>query len=427
MTKTHALKLSNYLRNLLKANTFILLVFLIGCSAEAPTATSTGVIQVDSTDSRPGIATETNTAPTPTDSPTETSIPVPETIAVTATTVPATPTMAITLDALSYTQIHTEQLVFQTEGFYLVGDLQIPVNGEFHPVIIMVHGSGDSNREDYGRYRPIMDRFLSAGYAVFSWDKPGTGESSGQLSYYADVISQRAAILLEAIEVMKAHPSIDPHAIGVWGISQAGYVIPMTMTMTDDIAFIILISGPAMDSYDQGAYLIGQVAYCFGSSQEEADVIEELISNVEKANTYREYLENVERLNEHLSDADFGLSRDVIPESEWEPEDVKGLAFFNPIEVIEQTTIPVLAIFGELDRQVDPVQGSQAFSQALQEAGNPLTRVELIPGVDHVIVKTETGCFDEQANYSRAQLLGYPDEYLDLLETWVRQIMDSQE
>jgi len=58
-------------------------------------------------------------------------------------------------------------------------------------------------------YLPIMEQMLRAGYGVFSWDKPGTGESTGDIDPY-HVISERAQILLDAIEVMKAHPDIDP-------------------------------------------------------------------------------------------------------------------------------------------------------------------------------------------------------------------------
>ena len=60
---------------------------------------------------------------------------------------------------------------------------------------------------------------LGAGYAVFSWDKPGTGQSTGQVDSTPRKYHKRAQIVLEAIEVMKAHPDIDPNRIGLWGIS----------------------------------------------------------------------------------------------------------------------------------------------------------------------------------------------------------------
>jgi hypothetical protein len=123
------------------------------------------------------------------------------------------------------------------------------------------------------------------------------------------VLTERASILLDAIAVLKDHPAIDPEQIGVWCISQAGYIMPLALTMTDDIAFMIVISGPAMDSYDQGAYLLGQLVRCAGGSEEEADLVQKQSSAAEKATTYEEYLENIVPLYENPLLADLGIFR----------------------------------------------------------------------------------------------------------------------
>ena len=339
---------------------------------------------------------------------------------MTAPTATATPTEPAPATA----SMEIEEITFQSGHFTLVGDLQIPATEEKHPAIIMVHGDGGIDRYGFGTYRPVMERFLRAGYAVFSWDKPGTGASRGKLANDGAKLSQRAAILVSAAELLKEHPAIDHERIGAWGISQGGYVIPLALRMTDDIAFMIVVSGPAMDSYDQGAYLLGQMAFCAGASQEEARFIEQHLSAADKAITYQDYYENTVLLQEHPKFQAMGLSLNILSESEWKPEDRGGLAFFDPIEVIERTTIPVLAFFGEKDRQVDPFQGAQAYQEALQKAGNRNYRVELIPGVDHNIVLCETGCLAERDKRSRADWLKYAPEYLDWMEEWLVQLAD---
>ena len=62
----------------------------------------------------------------------------------------------------------------------MVGDLRLPARREPFPVVLFVHGSGDADRTMFGLYLPVMERMLQAGYAVFSWDKPGYGKSTGQ-------------------------------------------------------------------------------------------------------------------------------------------------------------------------------------------------------------------------------------------------------
>ena len=146
-----------------------------------------------------------------------------------------------------------EEITFQSGPFKVVGDLRLPDgNGPF-PVVLFVHGSGPADRTGSMGYLPIMERMLRAGSATFAWDKPGTGESTGTLSE-PNLRHKRAQILLDAIEFMKTRPDIDPIRIGVWVGSQAGYVIPIALTQTKDIAFVICVSCPGESGIDQTGY-----------------------------------------------------------------------------------------------------------------------------------------------------------------------------
>ncbi len=136
--------------------------------------------------------------------------------------------------------------------FTFVGELRIPAGTAPFPVVLFVHGSGLIDRTLFGGYLPIMERMLGAGYAVFSWDKPGTGESTGQINE-GRVYHQRAQIVLDAIEVMKKRPDIDHRQIGLWGISQGGYVMP-SPSQTKDIAFMLCVSCAGVAGDDQLAY-----------------------------------------------------------------------------------------------------------------------------------------------------------------------------
>lgn len=385
----------------MKLNTFTLLVLLsillgITACAEEPAPPKTVVV------TREVIATRQTT-------------PVVVTVVATAQ---ATPTAVPTEPTPTAVPVEKEDITFQSEHFTVVGTLQTPIAEGKHPVIIMVHGDGRINRTDSGKYRPIMERFLRAGYAVFSWDKPGTGASRGKLANDATKLSQRAAILVSAIELLKEHPAIDPERIGAWGISQGGYVIPLALRMTDDIAFMIVVSGPAMDGIDQTAYLLGQQLVCQGYSEEEGKLAQQSLSRLPKATSYQEYRECMETLIQFPS---LNYKEEhITPEGEWAPWDLSAESRFNPIEVIEQTTIPVLAFFGEKDTQVDPFQGAQAYEEALQKAGNQNYRVELIPGVAHCLDFAETGCMDEY----RPRV--YAPEYLDLMEEWLGQLIETK-
>jgi pimeloyl-ACP methyl ester carboxylesterase len=176
---------------------------------------------------------------------------------------------------------------------------------------------------------------------------------------------------------------------------------------------------------DQGAYLVSAQAVCAGSSEENAQQIRQLISAIERVEIYDEYVHYKELLDTlpGISAGEiFGYRVGVMPVEEWHAPNLQGEYFWNPIEVIEQTTIPVLAFFGERDTQVDPIQGAVAYQQALETAGNLNFHVELIPEADHNIILSETGCLEERENRSRQEWTNYAPEYLDLLEEWLRRL-----
>ena len=75
-----------------------------------------------------------------------------------------------------------EEIAFESGSFHVVGDLRLPEGKGPFPVVLFVHGDGPLDRTVSGYYLPVMERMLRAGYAVFSWDKPGAGESTGQLT-----------------------------------------------------------------------------------------------------------------------------------------------------------------------------------------------------------------------------------------------------
>ena len=341
-----------------------------------------------------------------------------------------------------------EEITFTSESFTLVGDLWLPEETSPFPVILLNQGSGMEARLNRG-FSPMVERMLRVGYAVFSWDKPGVGQSTGRLSD-ARLLHERAQILLDAIEVMKARPDIDPQRIGLEGGSQAGYVMSLALSKSQDIAFMICDSCPGMSGVDQTTYQFMALALCTGTPEEQADRRRELLAELDASRAYEtydqyaHYREAIEALFETASNAPRGYGFEVVPEEAWRLNDPEIEAWWNPMEAIPHTTFPVLVLLGDKDWQMDPLQAADAWSKALQEAGNSYSRVELFPNANHDLAAPATGCpdGDMQMFQKYVQSLGYESletamtaiqenpelmnqfpyapGYLDLIEEWLR-------
>jgi pimeloyl-ACP methyl ester carboxylesterase len=331
----------------------------------------------------------------PTATPAPTTVPTPAAVPSTPTAAPG-PTGSTAALAVPT----KEEIQFRSGVFELVGDLRLPAGDGLHPAIIMVHGDGPATRHGAVPFGPTIGILQRNGYAVFSWDKPGSGASTGELDGEYE-LTQRAAILADGIEALVQHPAIDPTRIGLWGLSQAGWVMPLALELRDDVAFMIVLSGGAEDSIEQMAYRFGQQLLAAGTSSEDVAVFEQYGSQALKATSYTEYREAMEILLE-IPGVEKVIGLEMAQEDEWQPWPRDIDAFIDPIEIIKHTTIPVLAFFGERDMDVDPVQGAEAYEAALQAAGNRDYQIQVIPRVGHVFV--------------------HSPRYLDTLEVWIQHL-----
>lgn len=306
---------------------------------------------------------------------------------------------------------NVQELSFNSNGFKIVGDFRTPVVGETFPAIILVHGSGSATRHGAVEFGTLSEIFIRNGFAVLSWDKPGSGESTVNFTQ-GYTITERAEILADAVKVLTENNSILNSSIGLWGLSQAGWVMPMTLKMTSNVAFMNVVSGGAEDGIEQMAYQVGQVVACDGGTIEQVNEVEIYWPQMCKATEYSEYREAVDILVNIPGVSDYtGLS--VSEENQWNAWPREIDAFWYPMVVIEQTTIPILVCYGEHDKNIDPVQGAHSYETALQKAGNQNYIIVTFQGAGHVLTPAITGCYNETVSSE------WISEYLDTLENWV--------
>ncbi|HVZ48542.1 MAG TPA: CocE/NonD family hydrolase [Gemmatimonadaceae bacterium] len=193
--------------------------------------------------------------------------------------------------------IREEAITFRSGRDSLTGTLFLPPGAVRHPAVIMLHGSGG---EDRSANRELALAFAADGIAAFTYDKRGTGASSGdwKKAGFTDLTADAA----NAAIAVRNRPDIDPNRLGVYGRGQSATMLPMVAERDASISFLIAVgpNGVAADSLDTWRYdpdahwrsVNGAVYLAWGANDQRVPVqkSKDLITAALKRDTPREEL-----------------------------------------------------------------------------------------------------------------------------------------
>ncbi len=302
-----------------------------------------------------------------------------------------------------------EEVTFRNGSIELSGSLVTPAAKGPHPTLVLVHGSGPVTRDFFG---PISYIFARNGIAVLSYDKRGIGKSGGH--WLDQSFEDLASDALVGLNFLKNREEIDPMKIGLWGISQGGWIVPLAASQSKDIAFAMILSAAAVTPAEQN--LMAMDAEMRVQKVPEEKIKESLVEmkaqveslSSEEART--EFETQVEKLkaegNEKLL-ASSGI------------ENPRFLLFFRrimnfqPLPHLEKLKRPVLAIYGEFDRTV-PVQGNKEKLEKALKKNRDVT-IYVFPKGDHALMLSETGSMQEYFNLNQ-----FVPGLFELMVQWIQ-------
>jgi len=149
------------------------------------------------------------------------------------------------LSELEYSEIFFNN---DAEGFKLAGMLMLPEgNGPF-PTGVIIHGSGPSRRNSKW-YLSVAKHLKENGIAVILPDKRGCEKSEGK--WLGASFEELATDTKGAVEFVKHQQMYEYTTIGLIGMSQGGWIAPIVATISDDVSFVVSISGAAVTQHEQ--------------------------------------------------------------------------------------------------------------------------------------------------------------------------------
>jgi pimeloyl-ACP methyl ester carboxylesterase len=258
--------------------------------------------------------------------------------------------------------LRQEEVTFRNGDVRLAGNVTLPNSRGPHPAVVLIHGCcGTIPTRDFGYWSSYL---VHNGFAVLAFDKRGGGQSTGDINA---TYEELAADVLAGVRMLRARADIDPRRVGLYGMSNGGYVAPLAAVRgAGEVAFVAVRAGSARPVGGNIDYEVGNDLRSEGFDEA---AVEQGVAIRRRVTSF------VTQHPELTTTAWDSLQAEVraVAEQRWypwsrvqwvpyvSPADSGGRAYLNtlrssweydPVPYWRQVRVPVFVMLGALDRSV---------------------------------------------------------------------------
>ena len=270
-------------------------------------------------------------------------------------------------------------------GFNLAATITRPPNVTSAPAVILVGGSGPTDRDETVAGIPIFGHLardlVAAGFAVVRYDKRGVGQSGGRAesATIADYAEDARVVLLW----LEKQKGIDKERIALVGHSEGGLVSMLTAGRERGrVSALVLLATPSASGNDivleQQKHMLSKMPIDDAQRKEKIELQEKINQAVIKGTGW----------------GDIPMPARRAADTPW----FYSFLTFNPENAIDETRQPVLIVQGELDTQVMPHHADKLAAMARDRDRKRVkapVEVVKVDGVNHLLVPAKTGDVSE--------------------------------
>lgn len=232
--------------------------------------------------------------------------------------------------------IGSQEISVEARGQQLEGTVRAPLAPGRRPAMVFVSGSGNGSRDEF---TPQADFLARAGMVTLAYDKRSVGYNFRDRDF-----GLLADDVLRMVSYLATRPDVDPARIGVWGVSEGGWVVPIAAARSSDIGFVVLVSSPNVSPLRQVAWALNEQLLRLRAPIGVRDLLTRAMGAV---------------------GFDF-LRHDAMP-------------------ALRRISQPVLALYGTNDPSIPFVESTRALTTALKEGGNDRYTIRFLAQGDHAM------------------------------------------
>lgn len=297
------------------------------------------------------------------------------------------------------------------DGTLLAGTLTLPAEmTQKTPVVVFVTGSGPQNRDeelfDHRPFAVIADYLARNGVASLRYDDRGVGKSEGDFaSADFDVLKSDAAAAVGLVRGIKAFAPV-----GVIGHSEGG-TIALSLASDRTVDFAVSLAGAIAKGKDiiivQNMHGIGKLDLSAKQKEDIVTLLSAVLDDVINGKSETEI-----DIDGYVASGKLDISPDLIATFKQSlklmcsPAYRKLLAN-DPVTWLGKIKVPVFALNGTLDTQVDSKMNLPILRKALKKA-----KIKEYPGLNHLFQHAVTG---ELTEYDEIEETISPEVLEDIL------------
>lgn len=316
------------------------------------------------------------------------------------------------------------RVTFASGEIVLAGTLLRPAGRGPFPAVVLVHGSGPGTRLQLA---PMASFFARLGMAVLAYDKRGCGASGGDWKQVD--LEALAADASAGVKWLRGRKEIDSKRVGLWGISQGGWVTPLAAAMDPTVAFVINSSGPGTSLRRQDLYMMANVLKAHGMGEEEIALAVETFSTLYDFARGKAAAESLDELsakmrqNPALKEIALPPASEITPALLYAQQAIGDPAWFyhldpdrDALAPYRRLTCPLLVTYGKLDITVPVEESAQLINQVLLDSAHPDFVIALLPATGHGFARMQEGNPPVPVVPGRISR-----EFFATIEKWLRQ------
>jgi pimeloyl-ACP methyl ester carboxylesterase len=297
----------------------------------------------------------------------------------------------------------------QNNGTALHASLHLPATEGPHPMVVIVHGAGNQSRQNFtlADFAALLPYY---GIATLVYDKRGCGESEGDLQKAS--FETLASDVISLIEAANNYEQIDKAQVGLLGVDQAGFLMPLIAEENDQIKFIAGISTPATSMQAQ------ELQACEMRMRGDGFTEEDIQEALSYQKTMFSYLAgntdslSFQKESDKLNDKMWGNYVTSFDNKEWINWWRKNYAFSSQ-KILAQLNLPMYFIFGGQDPLLKTEDHLNILTQLVPK--ERLT-TKVYPKANHFMY--EAG---NRGDFQLTETRGYPSGIFYDLNEWMAQ------